>query len=86
MRIIVIGDGKVGRTIVEHICQEGHEVVVIDTDPSSIEEVIENYDVMGIVGNGASYEILKSANASRKGFKSFSVNGREAYCSSSGSS
>ena len=65
MRIIVIGDGKVGRTIVEHICQEGHEVVVIDTDPSSIEEVIENYDVMGIVGNGASYEILKSANASK---------------------
>ena len=30
-----------------------------------IEEVIENYDVMGIVGNGASYEILKSANASK---------------------
>ena len=65
MRIIVIGDGKVGRTIVEHICQEGHEVVVIDTDPALIEEVTESYDVMGIVGNGASYEILKSAHANK---------------------
>lgn len=65
MRIIVIGDGKVGRTIVEHICEEGHEVVVIDSNSKSIEEVIENYDVMGIVGNGASYEILESANAGK---------------------
>ena len=65
MRIIVIGDGKVGRTIVEHICQEGHEVIVIDSDPLAIEEVIENFDVMGIVGNGASYEILSSANDSK---------------------
>ena len=40
MRIIVIGDGKVGRTILEHICQEGHEVIVIDSDPLAIEEVI----------------------------------------------
>ena len=65
MRIIVIGDGKVGRTIVEHICEEGHEVVVVDTSANSIEEVVENFDVMGRVGNGASYEILESANAGK---------------------
>ena len=29
MKVIVIGDGKVGRTIVEHTCQEGHEVAAI---------------------------------------------------------
>ena len=30
MKIVVIGDGKVGRAIVQHTCKEGHEVVVID--------------------------------------------------------
>ena len=65
MKVIVIGDGKVGRTIVEQVCQEGHEVVVIDTNYESIEQAIDKYDVMGIVGNGASYDILKSAGADK---------------------
>jgi len=65
MKIVVIGAGKIGKTIVEHTCQEGHEVVVVDTDIESVEEVINKYDVMGIVGNGASYDILKSAGVDR---------------------
>lgn len=65
MRIIVIGDGKVGKTIVEHTCQEGHEVVVIDRNPKVIEEIVNQYDVMGICGNGASYEILLSAGVEK---------------------
>ncbi|MBQ9124825.1 MAG: Trk system potassium transporter TrkA [Acholeplasmatales bacterium] len=65
MKVIVIGDGKVGRTIVGHICQEGHQVVVVDTDPNTIEEIVSLYDVMGICGNGASYDILKSAGAGK---------------------
>lgn len=65
MKVIVIGDGKVGRTIVEQVCEEGHEVVVIDTKSESIEQAIDKNDVMGIVGNGASYDILKSAGADK---------------------
>lgn len=61
MKIIVIGDGKVGGTIVEHTSKEGHEVIIIDKNPSVIEQMVEKYDVMGICGNGASYEIQKSA-------------------------
>jgi len=65
MKIIVIGLGKVGKTIVKHICQEGHEVICIDSNNKNIEEVINQYDVMGIIGNGASYDILKSADAGK---------------------
>lgn len=65
MKIIVIGDGKIGRTIVEHTCQEGHEVIVVDKNQDKIEEVINQYDVMGLCGNGASYDILKSAGVDR---------------------
>ena len=67
MKVIVIGDGKVGRTIIEHICQEGHKVVVVDTNPDTIEEIVSQYDVMGVCGNGASYDILKSAGAGSAG-------------------
>lgn len=61
MKIVVIGDGKVGRAIVEHTCQEGHEVVVIDKNPNVIDELVNQYDVMGVCGNGASYEIQNNA-------------------------
>ena len=65
MRIIVIGDGKVGRTIVEHICKEGHEVTIIDKDSETVDEIVNQYDVLGICGNGASYDVLKEAGADK---------------------
>lgn len=65
MKVIVVGDGKVGRTIVGHICNEGHEVIVIDTNSNTIDEIVAQYDVMGLCGNGASYDILKEAQADK---------------------
>ncbi len=65
MKIIVIGDGKVGRTIVEHICKEGHEVTIIDKDSETVDELVNSYDVLGVCGNGASYDVLKEAGADR---------------------
>ena len=65
MKIIVIGDGKVGRTIVEHICKEGHEVTIIDKKSENIEEIVNQFDVLGVCGNGASYDVLKEAGADK---------------------
>ena len=65
MRIVVIGDGKVGRATVEHASQEGHEIIIIDKDAEVVEELIDQYDVIGICGNGVSYEIQKSANVDK---------------------
>ena len=65
MRIVVIGDGKVGNAIIKHVCHEGHQVVVIDKKANVVEDIVNKFDVMGICGNGASYEILKEADAGR---------------------
>ncbi len=65
MKIVVIGNGKVGHTIIQHICSEGHDVVVIDNAPEAIEQIVNEYDVMGICGNGASVDILESANVAK---------------------
>jgi len=64
MRIIIIGDGKVGTTLVSHLSSEGHNITVLDKNPDVIESLVNTYDVLGICGNGASYEILKEAGAS----------------------
>ncbi|MBQ7275863.1 MAG: Trk system potassium transporter TrkA [Bacilli bacterium] len=65
MKVIVIGDGKVGTAIISHICKEGHDVCIVDSNPKVVEEMVNKYDVMGITGNGASYEILESAGADK---------------------
>ena len=65
MRIVVVGDGKVGRSIVEHVSKEEHEIIIIDNNPTVVEQIVDTYDVLGIVGNGASYEIQKNARVDK---------------------
>jgi trk system potassium uptake protein TrkA len=54
MNIVIVGDGKVGDTLVQYISGEGHNVTVIDKNPTLINRVVNQYDVQGIAGNGAS--------------------------------
>ena len=61
MRIIVVGLGKVGQIITKYLADEGHDVIVIDKNFNKVEEVVDNYDVMGINGNGANNDVLKEA-------------------------
>ncbi len=64
MKIIIVGDGKVGAALVEHLSQEDHDIVVIDQSQKVIEQMVNSYDVMGICGNGASYEVQIEAGVS----------------------
>ena len=65
MKIVVIGDGKVGRTIIEHMSREGHEIVVVDKNPKVVDQIVDIFDVMGICGSGTSYETLKEAGVKK---------------------
>lgn len=61
MKIVVIGCGTIGKTIISHVSKEGHVLVIIDDNKDKVEELIERFDVMGVVGNGASLEIQEEA-------------------------
>ena len=61
MKIIVVGCGKVGRTITEQLSKENHDLTVVDKDSNVIHDITNNCDVMGVVGDGVSYSILKEA-------------------------
>lgn len=65
MKIIIVGDGKVGMTLTEYLAREGYDVMVIDNNPKIIQNVVNTYDVMGISGNGANYDTLIEAGAAR---------------------
>ncbi len=61
LNIIIVGCGKVGANLVEQLSKEGHDITVIDKKPSVIQNITNLYDVMGLVGNGASYSIQRDA-------------------------
>ena len=61
MRIIVVGCGNVGMTLTQQLSKEGHNITVIEEKSSVVQAVVNNLDVLGIVGNGASYSIMKDA-------------------------
>lgn len=63
MKIIVLGAGKVGKTLIKHMANEEHDIIVVDQNADKIEEVVNQYDVIGVVGNGGSYDILVEAGA-----------------------
>ena len=61
MNIVIIGLGKYGRYLTEQLVKENHDIIVIDQNPNLVEEMVNNHDVKGIVGNGASYLIQEEA-------------------------
>ena len=61
MKIIVIGCGKIGTTILASLVSEGHEVVAVDGDADAISEISNIYDVMSVCGNGADCDTLAEA-------------------------
>ena len=61
MKIILIGGGKVGSSIVSQMVNEGHDIVVVDNKKSIIDQISDNLDVMTLCGNGAEPNILREA-------------------------
>ena len=61
MQIIIVGCGNVGGTLTEQLSSEGHSITVIDVDNHKLQNLSNNYDVMGVIGNGASFAVQKEA-------------------------
>ena len=58
MHIIIVGCGKVGRTLAEQLQEEETDLTLIDMNADIINSLTEDIDAMGIVGNGASINTL----------------------------
>jgi len=62
MKVLIVGAGQVGCFLSQRLCNEGHEVVLVDHDQAHLDQVQEGLNVMTVAGNGASAEVLEQAN------------------------
>ena len=61
MKIVIIGDGKVGYRLAKQLSEENYDVVLIDNNAGKLREAINKLDIFCIAGDGVSAEIQKEA-------------------------
>ena len=65
MRILIVGDGKVGHTLATELLREGHDITIIDQNEEVIKKTTDNLDVICVHGNGANASTLMEAEVGR---------------------
>lgn len=62
MKIVIIGDGKVGFKLAKQLSEEDYDVVLIDSNEGKLKETINRLDIFCITGDGVSAEIQREAD------------------------
>ena len=62
VKIVIIGDGKVGHKLTAQLSEEDYDVVLIDQNEGKLKSAIDNLDIFCITGDGANAEIQKEAD------------------------
>ena len=63
MRVIIGGAGQVGHSLAEYLSAEGSHVTVIDKNEDTINQIVNELDVNGVVGYASDPAILQKAGA-----------------------
>src|SRR3989338_1812742 len=61
MYVIIVGCGRVGSELAKLLSAEGHDLVVIDKNPSAFDRLGGTFNGLTLVGNGFSLSLLKQA-------------------------
>ena len=65
MKIIIVGGGKIGATLIENLESEGHDITVIDKEQKVIDDISNICDVMCVCGNAVDNDTLNEADVSK---------------------
>jgi trk system potassium uptake protein TrkA len=65
MRLLVVGDGKVGHMLAEQLASENHDVVIVDKSDAALRKSQNTLDVMTLQGNGANAKTLLEAEVGK---------------------
>jgi len=65
VKVVIVGGGKVGELLCADFSDIFQEVTIIDTNELRVEKLVEAYDINGILGNGANYEVLTRADSAK---------------------
>jgi len=58
MNVVIVGAGQTGRHIAGLLSKEGHNVLLVDTNPSRLEQATWNTDIGVKEGSGADWQLL----------------------------
>jgi trk system potassium uptake protein TrkA len=61
MYVIIVGCGRVGSSMAKQLVVEGHDVVVVDEDPSSFRLLGADFPGQSIVGAALDWDVLRQA-------------------------
>lgn len=61
MKIVIIGAGKLGALLAELLCQESHDVTLIDQREDLLRPLGEQLDIMTVSGNASTYAVQTEA-------------------------
>lgn len=61
MKVIIVGCGKVGEALASELNDEGNDVTIVDQNPTKVKYIANKYDIMGVIGNGATRDVQKQA-------------------------
>lgn len=65
MKIVIIGNGKIGSNLAAVLVREGHDVTVVDCEEAHLRKSQNTLDVMCIEGNGATAETQLEAGVNK---------------------
>jgi len=57
MKIVIVGNGKIGFSLSHQLSKEGHDIVIIDSKNSALRHSMDTQDVFCIEGNGVSKSV-----------------------------
>lgn len=61
MKIIIVGNGKVGYAIANSLAEEDHDITIVDAHTAALRKAESTMDVLCVEGNGASISVLLEA-------------------------
>jgi trk system potassium uptake protein TrkA len=61
MKVVIMGCGRVGILLTQELCRAGHEVSVIDKNPSAFDRLPPGFKAKTVVGYGFDRQILEEA-------------------------
>ena len=61
MNIVIAGAGKVGEVLCSDLARENHNIMLIELNETRLDQFINSYDISGIHGNGAMFDIQTEA-------------------------
>jgi len=64
MNIAIVGLGKFGKELIKYLSKYSYNIMAIDRNETLVNDCVNDYDIQGFVGNGASYSTLLEAGIS----------------------